>query len=112
MPDLTSELVAQSLVSDSRLHAVYMANQLAVRLHFRHPKSTPRRTAYIICNDLTPAAKRYLQDGTVDFVVGQTFSQESFQAVLAMYQMLLHGVGRPKRELYYTDLRLITQEML
>ena len=27
MPDLTSELVAQSLVSDSRLHAVYMANQ-------------------------------------------------------------------------------------
>lgn len=42
MPDLTSELVAQSLVSDSRLHAVYMA---AVRLHFRHPKSTPRRTA-------------------------------------------------------------------
>ena len=27
MPDLTSELVAQSFVSDSRLHAVYMANQ-------------------------------------------------------------------------------------
>ena len=32
-------------------------------------------------------------------------------AVLAMYQMLLRGV-KPKRELYYTDLRLITQEML
>ena len=47
----------------------------------------------------------------MDFVVGQTFSQESFQAVLAMYQMLLRGV-KPKRELYYTDLRLITQEML
>ena len=32
-------------------------------------------------------------------------------AVLAMYQMLLRG-AKPKRELYYTDLRLITQEML
>ena len=37
--------------------------------------------------------------------------KESFHAVLAMYQMLLRGV-QPKRELYYTDLRLITQEML
>ena len=43
--------------------------------------------------------------------IGQSFSQESFHAVLAMYQMLLRGV-KPKRELYYTDLRLITQEML
>ena len=72
-----------------------------------------RRTTrpHIVCNDLTPTAKRYLREGTVDFVIGQSFSQESFHAVLAMYQMLLRGV-KPKRELYYTDLRLITQEML
>ena len=81
MPELTGELVAQALQADSRLHAVYMACQ------------------------------RYLREGTVDFVIGQSFSQESFHAVLAMYQMLLRGV-KPKRELYYTDLRLITQEML
>ena len=47
----------------------------------------------------------------MDFVIGQSFSQESFHAVLAMYQMLLRGV-KPKRELYYTNLGLITQEML
>lgn len=111
MPDLTSELVAQSLVSDSRLHAVYMANQPLSGCISGIRKARRAVRPHIICNDLTPAAKRYLRDGTVDFVVGQTFSQESFQAVLAMYQMLLHGV-KPKRELYYTDLRLITQEML
>ena len=111
MPELTGELVAQALQAASRLHAVYMAC---------HPLSgciagirKARRTTrpHIVCNDLTPTAKRYLREGTVDFVIGQSFSQESFHAVLAMYQMLLRGV-KPKRELYYTDLRLITQEML
>ena len=39
-----------------------------------------RRTTrpHIVCNDLTPTAKRYLREGTVDFVIGQSFSQESF----------------------------------
>ena len=102
---------AGRFVSDSRLHAVYMANQPLSGCISGIRKARRAVRPHIICNDLTPAAKRYLRDGTVDFVVGQTFSQESFQAVLAMYQMLLHGV-KPKRELYYTDLRLITQEML
>ena len=102
MPELTGELVAQALQADSRLHAVYMACQ---------PLSGCTTRPHIVCNDLTPTAKRYLREGTVDFVIGQSFSQESFHAVLAMYQMLLRGV-KPKRELYYTDLRLITQEML
>ncbi|MDR4007311.1 MAG: hypothetical protein Q3X01_06450, partial [Agathobaculum sp.] len=74
-------------------------------------KARPTPRPPIACNALTPTAKRYLREGTVDFVIGQSFSQESFHAVLAMYQMLLRGV-KPKRELYYTDLRLITQEML
>ena len=98
MPELTGELVAQALQADSRLHAVIRKARRTTRPH-------------IVCNDLTPTAKRYLREGTVDFVIGQSFSQESFHAVLAMYQMLLRGV-QPKRELYYTDLRLITQEML
>ena len=111
MPELTGELVAQALQADSRLHAVYMACQplSGCIAGIRNARRTTR--PHIVCNDLTPTAKRYLREGTVDFVIGQSFSQESFHAVLAMYQMLLRGV-KPKRELYYTDLRLITQEML
>ena len=111
MPELTGELVAQALQADSRLHAVYMAPQPLSGCIAGIRKARRTTRPHIVCNDLTPTAKRYLREGTVDFVIGQSFSQESFHAVLAMYQMLLRGV-KPKRELYYTDLRLITQEML
>ena len=111
MPELTGELVAQALQADSRLHAVYMACQPLSGCIASIRKARRTTRPHIVCNDLTPTAKRYLREGTVDFVIGQSFSQESFHAVLAMYQMLLRGV-KPKRELYYTDLRLITQEML
>ena len=111
MPELTGELVAQALQADSRLHAVYMACQPLSSCIAGIRKARRTTRPHIVCNDLTPTAKRYLREGTVDFVIGQSFSQESFHAVLAMYQMLLRGV-KPKRELYYTDLRLITQEML
>ena len=111
MPELTGELVAQALQTDSRLHAVYMACQPLSSCIAGIRKARRTTRPHIVCNDLTPTAKRYLRDGTVDFVIGQSFSQESFHAVLAMYQMLLRGV-KPKRELYYTDVELITQEML
>ena len=111
MPELTGELIAQALQADSRLHAVYMACQPLSGCIAGIRKARRTTRPHIVCNDLTPTAKRYLREGTVDFVIGQSFSQESFHAVLAMYQMLLRGV-KPKRELYYTDLRLITQEML
>lgn len=111
MPELTGELVAQALQADSRLHAVYMACQPLSGCIAGIRKARRTTRPHIVCNDLTPTAKRYLREGTVDFVIGQSFSQESFHAVLAMYQMLLRG-AKPKRELYYTDLRLITQEML
>ncbi len=111
MPELTGELVAQALQADSRLHAVYMACQPLSGCIAGIRKTRRTTRPHIVCNDLTPTAKRYLREGTVDFVIGQSFSQESFHAVLAMYQMLLRGV-KPKRELYYTNLGLITQEML
>lgn len=111
MPELTGELVAQALQADSRLHAVYMACQPLSGCIAGIRKARRTTRPHIVCNDLTPTAKRYLREGTVDFVIGQSFSQESFHAVLAIYQMLLRGV-QPKRELYYTDLGLITQEML
>lgn len=111
MPELTGELVAQALQADSRLHAVYMACQPLSGCIAGIRKARRTTRPHIVCNDLTPTAKRYLREGTVDFVIGQSFSQESFHAVLAMYQMLLRGV-KPKRELYYTDVELIAQEML
>lgn len=111
MPALTSELVAQAFAEDRRLRAVYMATQpvSGCIAGLRQTQLDP--LPHVICNDLTPAARRYLREGLVDFVVGQAFEQESFRAVLAMYQVLMQG-RRPQREVYYTDLSLLSREML
>lgn len=111
MHELTSELVARALTDDKHLRAVYMATQPISGCidGIRRAKRTV--PPHVVCNDLTPTAKRYLREGKVDFVVGQAFDQESFRAVVAMYQMLTRG-QRPKREMYYTDLSLISREML
>ena len=111
MPALTSELVAQAFAEDRRLCAVYMATQpvSGCIAGLRQTQLDP--LPHVICNDLTPAARRYLREGLVDFVVGQAFEQESFRAVLAMYQVLMQG-RRPQREVYYTDLSLLSREML
>ena len=80
MPELTGELVAQALQADSRLHAVYMACQPLSGCIAGIRKARRTTRPHIVCNDLTPTAKRYLREGTVDFVIGQSFSQESFHA--------------------------------
>lgn len=82
------------------------------RLHRRTaPRGRRARVCMVVCNDLTPAAKRYLKEGTVDFVIGQSFWQESFRAVIAMYQLLARNIT-PKETAYYTDLTLVCKEML
>lgn len=113
MPLLTKELIARAFMDDPGLRAVYMATQpvsgcIAGLHQIRTTQTTP---VHVVCNDLTPTAKRYLREGKVDFVVGQAFSQESFRAILAMYQVLMHG-KKPRQEIYYTDLSLISKEML
>ena len=67
MPELTGELVAQALQADSRLHAVYMACQPLSGCIAGIRKARRTTRPHIVCNDLTPTAKRYLREGTVAF---------------------------------------------
>ncbi|MDY3617500.1 LacI family DNA-binding transcriptional regulator [Agathobaculum sp.] len=111
MNEVTSELVAQALTSDPRLRAIYMATQPIAGCIAGIRRSGCGQWPHVICNDLTPSAKRYLLEGQIDFVIGQAFDQEAFQAVLALYQMLVRG-QKPGREVYYTDLSILSREML
>ena len=63
MPELTGELVAQALQADSRLHAVYMACQPLSGCIAGIRKARRTTRPHIVCNDLTPTAKRYLREG-------------------------------------------------
>ena len=69
MPELTERTRrAGASGSDSRLHAVYMASQPLSGCIAGIRKARRAARPHIVCNDLTPTAKRYLRDGTVDFV--------------------------------------------
>lgn len=67
MPELTGELVAQALQADSRLHAVYMACQPLSGCIAGIRKARRTTRPHIVCNDLTPTAKRYLREGNGGF---------------------------------------------
>ena len=84
MPELTGELVAQALQADSRLHAVYMACQPLSGCIAGIRKARRTTRPHIVCNDLTPTAKRYLREGTVDSVIGKSSSQEPYHAGMDM----------------------------
>ena len=78
MPELTERTRrAGASGSDSRLHAVYMACQPLSGCISGIRKARRAVRPHIICNDLTPAAKRYLRDGTVDFVDRSDHSRRS-----------------------------------
>ena len=106
MHSLTEELVAKAVTEDRQIRAVYMSTQPISGCIAGLRRANTGVGVHVVCNDLTPAAKRYLREGTVDFVVGQSFWQESFRAVITMYQLLVRGIP-PKEPAYYTDLNLI-----
>lgn len=111
MHSLTEELVARAISEDRQIRAVYMSTQPVSGCIAGLRRAGVGSGVHVVCNDLTPAAKRYLKEGTVDFVIGQSFWQESFRAVIAMYQLLARNIT-PKETAYYTDLTLVCKEML
>ena len=111
MHSLTEELVARAISEDRQIRAVYMSTQPVSGCIAGLRRAGVGSGVHVVCNDLTPAAKRYLKEGTVDFVIGQSFWQESFRAVIAMYQLLARNIT-PKETAYYTDLTLLCKEML
>lgn len=112
MHDLTRTLTAEILRGNRKLQGVYAATQPVSGCIEGIRKARPDDAMpHIICNDLTPAAKKYLHDEKVDFVIGQAFYQKSYRAVIAMHRLLIKG-QHPQKEIIYTDTSLITKEML
>jgi ABC-type sugar transport system substrate-binding protein len=39
-------------------------------------RAKPNRRIHVVCHDLTPHARQYLEDGRLDFIVDQDFSAQ------------------------------------
>lgn len=109
--DLTSDTVYRALLADPYLRYIYMANESIVGCVDGLRKAQPAHPVRIICNDLTPSAKKYLQNGQIDFVIGQAFTQKAYKAIVTLYNLLRFGTP-PKKEKLYTDSFIISQELL
>lgn len=109
--DLTSQTVCQTLTKNPAIRYIYMASESVAGCLDGVRRARLPYQVHIICNDLTPAAKKYLQNRQIDFVIGQTFTQKANLAISVLYQLLCRG-RRPAREKLYTDTVILTAEML
>ena len=109
--DQTSETVCGALRANRHLKYIYMANESIAGCVDGVRKAQAGHPVRIICNDLTPSAKKYLQNGQIDFIIGQTFTQKAYKAIVTLYNLLRHGTP-PKKEKLYTDSFIISQELL
>ena len=109
--DTEQELICKELLRDPKIRAIYMATQPIAGCIAGIRKARVPYKIRVICNDLTPTAKRYLKNDSVDFVIGQSFEQESQKAILALYYALKNN-HPPQKDVYYTDMQIISKEMV
>lgn len=109
--DLTSETVCHTLRERKHLRYIYMANESVAGCVDGVRKAQVAHPVRIICNDMTPSAKKFLQNGQIDFIIGQTFTQKAYKAIITLYNLLCHGIP-PKKERLYTESFIISRELL
>ena len=71
-------------------------------------KLGPSRRPFVILYDLTPKNARYLQEGTVDFLIDQEGYAQGYRA-LSLLADKLRWNKDPEREYMYTNIHIKTK---
>lgn len=109
--DLTFDGVLQHVRQNSRLRGIYMATESVRGCMDALSQAHPTRTLHVVCHDLTPATRRYLQEGRLDFVIDQDFSAQTTRAVEVLAHVLQTGEP-PRQSIEYIHTSIITRELL
>ena len=94
-----------------RLRGIYMANESVRGCMDALERARPTRQVHVVCHDLTPHARQYLEGGRLDFIIDQDFSAQTTRAI----EVLAHTLrtGEPPREaIEYIHTSIITRELL
>lgn len=86
--DLTYERVRASLRGDPSICGIYMANHSISGCAEAVREVGLRGKVHIICHDLNESAKRLLQRGEIDFVIAQNIQQQSYRALIVLYEYI------------------------
>ena len=109
--DLTYDGVLQQVRHNPRLRGIYMANESVRGCMDALERARPARQVHVVCHDLTPHARQYLENGRLDFIIDQDFSAQTTRAI----EVLAHTLrtGEPPREaIEYIHTSIITRELL
>ena len=109
--ELTYDGVLQNLRQNPRLRGIYMANESVRGCMDALERAKPARRVHVVCHDLTPHARQYLEDGRLDFIIDQDFSAQTTRAIEVLAHTLRTGEP-PRQEIEYIHTSIITRELL
>ncbi len=109
--DLTYDSVLQQVRHNPRLRGIYMANESVRGCMDALDRAKPSRSIHVVCHDLTPYARQYLENGKLDFIIDQDFSAQTTRAIEVLAHALRTGEP-PQRSIEYIHTSIITRELL
>ena len=105
------EFTAHGLRVRGFLDRLYMANESVRGCMDALERAKPNRRIHVVCHDLTPHARQYLEDGRLDFIVDQDFSAQTTRAIEVLAHTLRTGES-PRQSIEYIHTSIITRELL
>ncbi|MBR3866827.1 MAG: LacI family DNA-binding transcriptional regulator [Butyricicoccus sp.] len=112
--DLTFDGVTEALRKSRRLRAIYLTGESvsacvdALAHGLPEPAEHP---VHVVCSGLTPAARKYLADGKVDFVIDSDPAGQIGIGVVTLYDLLCRG-RKPEKTVKHTRTSIVTRELL
>ncbi|MDO5142068.1 MAG: LacI family DNA-binding transcriptional regulator [Eubacteriales bacterium] len=109
--DLTYDGVLEQVRHTPRLRGIYMANESVRGCMDALERAKPARSVHVVCHDLTPHARHYLELGRLDFIIDQDFSAQTARAIEVLAHTLRTGAP-PRKDTEYIHTSIITRELL
>lgn len=109
--DLTCDTVTQYLHEHPHTTGIYMSTESVLGCMDGIRKSHIPRHIHVIANDLTPLNRKLLRTGGLDFVLQQEFSAQVYEAIMVLYDFLMHD-RKPRHTVKYVSTTVITPEMV
>ncbi len=109
--DLTCDTVARYLHEHPHTTGIYMSTESVLGCMHGINQSHVQRRIHIIANDLTALNRKLLRTGALDFVLQQEFSAQVYEAIMVLYDYLMHD-RKPRTVVKYVSTTVIAPEMV
>lgn len=107
--DLTYQRISGSLAAIPDIAGIYMANESVPACVEVINRAKKKGKIHVICHDLSEYTTKYLQDGSVDFVIEQNLFQQGFMPVSILANYLIAG-KKPTQDIEYTRINIVNAE--